>query len=102
MAVKGSLASVDHKVMAVDSHRLVVVGDREGQDLPVELLFALFEVEKLDDRSDYKDYIVSILPVSNIKCYSTAFYFIRQEWEAHIVRGHKEGLVASDKVANER
>ncbi|KAH9204825.1 hypothetical protein DL95DRAFT_494432 [Leptodontidium sp. 2 PMI_412] len=102
VAVKGSLASVDHKVMAVDSHRLVVVGDREGQDLPVELLFALFEVEKLDDRSDYKDYIVSILPVRNIKCYSTAFYFIRQEWEAHIVRGHKEGLVASDKVANER
>lgn len=58
--------------------------------MPVELLFALFEPEKLVYRSDCKGHAVILLLVCDIKRCSTTFYFACQEWEVHIVRGHKD------------
>lgn len=38
MTVEGWILSIDHSVMAVDSHVLIVVRDREGKNLSVKLV----------------------------------------------------------------
>ena len=64
--------------------------DGESQDVPVKFILTLYKLEKLNNSPDRESHAVSILPVCDIKCCSTAFYFARQEREVHIVRGHKE------------
>ena len=39
MSEKGGFVSVDYGIMAVDSHSPVIVRDRKGENLPVELFF---------------------------------------------------------------
>lgn len=66
----------------------------------MEFFLAFHESEKLDDSPDCEGHTMSIQPVCDVESCSTALYFARQEQEVHVVRGHKEGSVTSDEVAN--
>ena len=76
--------------MAVDSHRPMVVRDRESEDLPVKLLFTLHKSEEFDDTPHRHGHAVSILPICDIKCCGTALNLARQEREVHVVCSHEE------------
>src|SRR5271163_2996155 len=93
VTVEGSLISIDQSVMAVDSHRPVIVRDRKGENFPVHFLFALREFEELDNSSHCKGHAMSILPICDIECCSATLHFARQEREVHEIRGHEEGSV---------
>ena len=75
MAVEGSLACVDYRVMAVDPYRLVIMRDREGENFLMKLFFALHKPEEFDNTPHRHCHAMSILLVCNIKCYSTTLYF---------------------------
>ena len=63
VTIKGSVFSLDYRVVAIDSHRGVVVRDRESKNVPVEFFLALYEPEKLNDNPDCESHAVSILLV---------------------------------------
>jgi hypothetical protein len=75
--------------MVIDSHRSVIVRDRESEDFPVKFLLALFEPEELDNTSHCKRYTMSILSICDIECRSAVLHFVRQEREVYIVRSYK-------------
>jgi hypothetical protein len=77
VTIKGSVFCLDYRVVAIDSHRSVVVRDRESKNVPVEFFLALYEPEKLNDGSDCESHAMNILSVCGIKCCSTALYFAR-------------------------
>ena len=75
MAVKGSLACVDYRVMAIDPYCLVIMRDGEGENFLIKLFFALHKPEKFDNTPHRYCYVMSILLVCDIKCCSTTLYF---------------------------
>src|SRR2546421_4824606 len=75
--------------MAIDSHRSVIVQDRESEDFPVKFLLTLPEPEELDNTSHCKRHAMSILSICDIECRSAALHFARQEREVHVVRSHE-------------
>lgn len=102
VAVISNVLSFDLRVVAVDSHRSVIMRDRKGENFPVQLHFTTNESEELYNSSHCKGHAMSIVSVCDIKCGGAALHFARQEREVHIVRGHEEGLVVSEEVANKR
>lgn len=42
--------------------------NREGEDLPVDFIFAFNSTKEFDDIPHNKDHIISILPVCDIEC----------------------------------
>src|SRR5947209_4323529 len=75
--------------MAVDSHRSVIVRDRESEDFPVKFLLALPKPEELDNAAHCKRHAMSILSICDSECRSAALHFARQEREVHVVRSHE-------------
>jgi hypothetical protein len=65
----------------------------------MDLLFALNELEKLNNSPNCKRHAVRILLVSNVKSCSAALNFACEERKVHVVRSYKEGLVASKEFA---
>ena len=51
VVVEGGFFSVDYKIMTVDSYCLVIVQDRESEDLSIKLFFALHKSEEFDNTS---------------------------------------------------
>ena len=100
VAVKESFASIDHRIVTVNPHRAVVVRDREGKDLPMKLLLALYSSTELDDAPYSNSHAVSVLSISDVKRCSTALYFAREEREVHSVGCDEEGGIIDG--ANER
>lgn len=41
MSIESRARSIDNRIMAVDFYEMMVVRDREGKDLPIDLLLAL-------------------------------------------------------------
>ena len=78
----------------------MVVRDGEGKDLLVDLILALNSTEELDDAPHRKGYAIGILSVRDVERSGAALHLASQEQEVHIVRGHEEGLVPSNEVAN--
>lgn len=79
--------------MAIDSYRHVVIGDREGEDIPVKLFLTLNQPEKLDNRLDGKGHAIRILLVCDVKRCSTVLDFVGKEGKVYVVYGYKEGHV---------
>ena len=102
MAVILGILPIDHRIMAVDAHRSMVMRDGEGKDLPVDLVLAFHCAKELDGGPHRERHAVRVLAVRDVKCCSSALHLARQEWEVHVVRGHEEGHVPGDEVANAR
>jgi hypothetical protein len=79
----------------------MVVRDREGKDLSIDLFLTLDKSEELSHSSHCESHAVGILPVGDVESRSPALHFACEEREVHVVCGHEKGLVASDEVANE-
>jgi hypothetical protein len=67
----------------------MVVRNREGEDLAVHLVLALYSTEELDDSPYRKGHAVSALAVGNFKRLVTALNLAGQEWEVHVMRGYE-------------
>jgi hypothetical protein len=52
MTVERGLFALDHRVVAVDPHSLVVMRNGKGEDLPMKLFLALHEPEQFHDPSN--------------------------------------------------
>ena len=66
MAIEVSLILYDYSVVAVDSHRTIIVGDRKGEDLPVKLFLALYSSIEFDYTFYGNSYTISVLSVGDI------------------------------------
>jgi len=66
VAIEVSLILYDYSVVAVDSHRTIIVGDRKGEDLPVKLFLALYSSIEFDYTFYGKSYTISVLSVGDI------------------------------------
>lgn len=67
MAVVLNIFSVYDCVVAIDSHRAMIMRNGEREDLSVHLLLPLDHTEKLDDAPYREGHAVRILTVGNIK-----------------------------------
>ena len=63
----GGFSTVNHGIVTVDADRPVIVRDREREDFPIDLVFALDEPEKFNDGPDCERHAVSILPVGDVE-----------------------------------
>jgi len=90
-----------HRVVAVDPYRPVVMRDGEGEDLPINFILALDSTEELDDAPHRKGHAVGVLPICDVERSGATLHLAGQEREVHVVRGHEEGLVPGNEVANE-
>ena len=90
MAVILSIFPIDYCIITVDTHRLVVMRDREGKDLAVDFILAFHCPKELDNSPHRKRHAVRVLAVGDVECCSSALHLARQELEVHIVRGHGE------------
>jgi len=75
--------------------------DRKSEDFSINLLLTFHELEVLDDGPHCERYTVRILSVGDVESRSATLYFAREKRKVHIVRGHKEGLIAGDEVTDE-
>lgn len=68
VTVEGGVVSIDHSVVTVDSNRTVIVRDRKGPDLPVQLSLPPHSFVELDNGPYGKRHAVSVLSVGDVKC----------------------------------
>lgn len=99
VTTEGGIISFDNRIVTVDSHRSIIVRDRKGEDLPVQLFLAVYRFIKLYDTSHGYSHAMSVLSVSDIKCRSIALDFACKEGKIHPVGCNEiEGLPdATDK-----
>merc|ERR1711939_628022 len=79
MTVERGLFALDHRVVAIDPHSLVVMRNGKGEDLPMKLLLALYEPEQFHDSSNSEGHTVCILSICHVECGRTALHFAREE-----------------------
>ena len=100
MAVVFRVLPIDYGIFAVNAYRSVVVRDGEGKELTVQLLLTLHKAEELNDGPRRERHAVGVLAVRDVECCGAALHLAGEEGEVHKVRGHEEGQVAVDPVAN--
>ncbi|KAK5637255.1 hypothetical protein RRF57_012967 [Xylaria bambusicola] len=74
VAVVLSFLPIDHRVVAIDTHRLVVMRDRERKDPPVDLILAPNKTKKLNNSSCSHRHTVGVLAVRNVQCCGAALH----------------------------
>ena len=89
MAIEGGLVIFDDSVMAVDSHRSVIVRDGKGEDLPVQLFLALHRPKELDKSSDGDSHAVRVLAIGNVESGGAALHLAGEEGEVHPCCSHE-------------
>ena len=77
MAIILDILPVDHRIVAVDTHRSIVMRDGEGKDLPMDLVLAFHCAKELDGGPHRERHAVRVLAVRHVEVSSSA----RQEWE---------------------
>ena len=77
VTIVGLVFPLNHSVVAVDSHSAMVMRDREGEDLPVKLLFPSYVPEELHDSTYGERYAMRILPVGDFERSCTALHLAR-------------------------
>ena len=92
VTIEGSLIPLDHRVIAVDPHRPVIVRNRKGEDLPVQLFLALYRPKKFDKSSYGDGYTVRVLAISNIESGSAVLYFAGEEGKVYPVSRDEQGV----------
>ncbi len=65
MTIEGSLVPLNHRVMAVDPYRPVIVRDGKGEDFPIQLFLALHRPKKFDKSSYGDGHAVRVLAVDD-------------------------------------
>ena len=75
VAVERRLLSKDYRIKSVDPHGAVVVRDSEGEDLSMQLFFALYSFVELDDAPHRNRHAVSVLSVGDIKRCNATLHF---------------------------
>lgn len=91
VAVKGNSASLNQRVVAVHSHRAVIMRDRKGVDFLVKLLFAPHSSVQFDDPSHGESHTVSILSICNIESNGAALHLAHEEWKVLPPRAQEVG-----------
>ncbi len=85
MSVESGLRSLNYRVVTVDPDGFMIVRDREGKDLPVQLLPAVDQSKQFDDRSHGERHAVSILPISHVERSVTTLDLACQERKIQVV-----------------
>ena len=48
VVIEFGFVSINYKIIAIDSHYLVIIRDREGEDFLVKLFFVLYKFKEFD------------------------------------------------------
>ena len=91
MTIESSLIFLDNSVMAIDSHRPVIVRDRKGKNFPVKLFFTLYISIKFDSTSYRASYTVSILSIRYIESRSAALDLVYKKRKVYPVGCDEKG-----------
>jgi len=75
MEVIAGLVAGEYWAVAVDSYRLMVMREGEGEDLAADLLLAAYGAEEPDDGPYCNSYVVGILAVRNAESYRATLDF---------------------------
>ena len=89
MAIEGSLIAFDHGVVSVDSDRPMIMRNRKGEDLPIQLFLALHRPKKFDKSSYGDGHTVRILAIGNVESGSAAFHLAGEKGEVHSCCSHE-------------
>lgn len=94
MTIEGDLIFLDDSVMAIDSHRPVIVRDRKRKNFPVKLFFALHSSVKFDDTSYRASYTVSILSIRYIESRGVALDLACEKRKVYLIGyDEKRGII---------
>ena len=89
VTVEGGLLPFNQSIMVIDSYSPMIVRDREGKDLPVELILTRHQSIQLDDSICRNGSAMSVPSIRDIECFVAAFYLRCQKREKHLVRRHQ-------------
>ena len=102
MAIEGSLVSFNHRVVSIDPHRPVIIRDRKGENLPVQLFLALHRSIKLYDPLNGNGHAVRVLPVGNVESCGAALDLVGEEGKVHPRCSHEIGKNLGPGFTHER
>ena len=91
VTIEGDLIFLDDSVMAIDSHRPMIVRDRKGKNFPMKLFFALHSSVKFDDTSYRASHTVSILSIRYIESCGAALDLACEKRKVHPVGCDEKG-----------
>ena len=80
----------------------MIVQYREGDDLLIDFLLALYKPKELHKTPDGKRHIISILIIGNVEHCIAALHFARQEQKVHPPRNSEGGSKDVCNIANKR
>ena len=84
--------------MSVDSRGLIVVRDRESENLLVKFILTRYRSVQFNNSARCNAGTMSILSICDFKCFVAAFDLGSQEREVYVICGHKtrRGLSVTD------
>lgn len=102
MAIEGSLVFFNYGVMSVDPHQPVVVRDRKGEDLPVQLFLAPYKSKKFDKSSQGDGHAMRVLAIGNVESRGAALHLAGEERKVHPRYSHEMGKKLGPGLTYER
>lgn len=92
--IESNFISLDNNVITINPHRLIIIQDRKGKDLPVKFFLPFYNFIELDDTSYSNNYTINVLSISNIKYRGIILYFVYKEGEIYPVNyNEKESFI---------
>ena len=89
--VLDDLIFLDDSVMAIDSHRPVIVRDRKGKNFSMKLFFALHSFVKFDGASYRASHTVSVLSIRYIESRGAALDLACEKRKVHPIAYDRNG-----------